>query len=644
MHKGLHVVAEQKLLAFACFVLCCVVSVIASLLITLSASAATGINERFMYQARLLNSQGATVPDGTYNMEFKIYQDGDGCISGGSSPCGGTLKWTETRTSTNRVTVKNGYFSVELGSVTAFGTSVNWNQDTLWLSINIGGTGGSPSWDGEMLSFRRLGATPYALNAKQLGGLDWSKFVQVAPSAAQIDSSTLSTLFLNKTGASGNILQLQKNGSDALVLGNGGILRLSGDTGTWDNALGGQFKVTTADTTGSALTLNNTSTGGHQYSLLSTGASALGGAGGLQFYDSTADAVRLRIHDNGNIGVGITTPVAKFHIDNGTATAATLKFTAGTTTGQTVSDGLDVGILSSGQGLINLRENQDMGFATNNTLAMTIQADGDIGIGTSAPANKLHIENGTAGAAIQITNGATSGLTSTDGAQLSIDSASNVYLTNWENAPLYLGTNGLVRITIDNAGNVVVGGADTTGALLVLDAKTNAGDPFGTSGGMYYNSNMGRFRCFEASVWRQCIPTELRVTADVSSTDATNWANITGLTASVNSGETYTFKCSLTYTTAVSTTAVQLAVNGPTATALDYGVYVSTTATTMHSSAQTAYDTVTNPATGGGTTRLTATVEGTVVPSAAGTFALRLRSEVASSAVTIKRGSFCVIQ
>ena len=77
------------------------------------------------------------VPDGLYNIEFKIYQDGDGAIGGGDE----TLKWTETRESGNKVQVKNGFFSVYLGSVTAFGSSVDWNQDTLWLSINIGGTG-----------------------------------------------------------------------------------------------------------------------------------------------------------------------------------------------------------------------------------------------------------------------------------------------------------------------------------------------------------------------------------------------------------------------------------------------------------------------------------------------------------------------
>ncbi len=241
------------------------------------AQAAAGINEQLNYQARLLDSTGAVVADGTYNMEFKIYQDGTGCVSGGSPPCSGTLKWTETRTSTNKVTVKNGYFSVNLGSVTAFSTSVDWNQDTLWLSINIGGTG-SPSWDGEMTPFRRLAAVPYAMNAKQLGGLDYSRFVQLAPTAVQVDSGTLSSIFINKTGASGNILQLQKNGTNVLTLDNAGVVNSSYTSTSstagleigsiWTNTDTGAVTTGTDDTRGMLVSVSRT--GGSGSAVLNT--------------------------------------------------------------------------------------------------------------------------------------------------------------------------------------------------------------------------------------------------------------------------------------------------------------------------------------------------------------------------------------
>jgi hypothetical protein len=189
-------------------------------------SAATGINQQLNYQARLLSNTGAVVPDGTYNIEFKIYQDGNGVLGGGDE----TLKWTETRTGANKVTVKNGYFSIQLGSITAFGTSVDWNQDTLWLSTNIGGTG-TPTWDGEMSPYRRVAGSAYSLNSNRLGGLTAAEFLQLAPTSAQTDTTTNSSLSINKTGASGNILQLQKSSTNVFTISNSGDVTI----GTADN-------------------------------------------------------------------------------------------------------------------------------------------------------------------------------------------------------------------------------------------------------------------------------------------------------------------------------------------------------------------------------------------------------------------------
>jgi hypothetical protein len=203
---------------------------------------AAGINEQVNFQGRLLTSTGAVVPDGTYNIRFKIYQDGDGVLGGGDE----SLKWTETRESGNKVTVKNGYFSVYLGSVTAL-TGIDWNQSVLWLSIDIGGTG-SPSYDGEMSPFTRFGSTPYALNSKQLGGIASTGFVQLGPSAVQADSGTNNSIFINKTGSSGNILQLQKNGVDVLSVSNAGMLTTTYTSSSGTAGLEGGILVNYTDT------------------------------------------------------------------------------------------------------------------------------------------------------------------------------------------------------------------------------------------------------------------------------------------------------------------------------------------------------------------------------------------------------------
>jgi hypothetical protein len=89
-------------------------------------------------------------------------------------------------------------------------------------------------------------------------------------------------------------------------------------------------------------------------------------------------------------------------------------------------------------------------------------------------------------------------------------------------------TNGVERVRIDNNGLEIMGGSgsvisnDTgdlvidaadavkiadsdTNPLLVLGIKSTAGDPTGTNGAMYYNSDSGSFRCYQNGAWSDCI-------------------------------------------------------------------------------------------------------------------------------------------
>lgn len=122
-----------------------------------SVEAAT--NQTINFQARLLSATGSVVADGTYNVEFKLY----------ATDSGGTALWTETRINTDRVRVVNGYLTVNLGSVTTFPTTINWDQE-LWMTMNIGGLTGSPSWDGEMSPRLKLTSVPFAKRSGELAG------------------------------------------------------------------------------------------------------------------------------------------------------------------------------------------------------------------------------------------------------------------------------------------------------------------------------------------------------------------------------------------------------------------------------------------------------------------------------------------
>lgn len=206
--------------------LCCVgVAVFAyAMFRPIPASAASGINQQMNFQGRLYTASGATVPDGYYNMQFKIYQDGAGTTVGNP---GGTLKWTEewTNAGGHGIQVINGFISVQLGSVTPFGSSIDWNQDTLWLSMNVGNTNVSCTpfsacgGDGEMVPMKRLSSTPYALNAGMLGGLTASGFIQntITPQTANIavqsaSAGNVGAVIQAAPSQTANLLELRDSG------------------------------------------------------------------------------------------------------------------------------------------------------------------------------------------------------------------------------------------------------------------------------------------------------------------------------------------------------------------------------------------------------------------------------------------------
>jgi hypothetical protein len=167
--------------------------------------AEAAFNPQINYQGKLTNSSNVAVPDGSYNIEFKLY----------TVPTGGSPIWTETwclgaacsGTGTdNRIQVSSGLFSTLLGSTTDF-TGVDFDQ-TLYLGVNIGGTGSTPSWDGEMAPRKKLGAVPAAFvaqSAAQLNGLDSTQFLR----SDAVNSTSTSNPFVRLT---------QAGSGDALVV------------------------------------------------------------------------------------------------------------------------------------------------------------------------------------------------------------------------------------------------------------------------------------------------------------------------------------------------------------------------------------------------------------------------------------------
>ncbi len=198
------------------------------------ATAAAGINQQMAFQGKVVLSNNTNIPNGTYNLEFKIYD-------GGTSSGGGTLKWTEDRLigGTGGVTITDGTFTVNLGSANPFGGSVDWNSDTMWLSLQVGNTSSCTivtnfttncAGDGEMTPYIRLTAVPYAFNSMELGGVTASGYGQLANNQSWTGINTYSLTGGNAVAITGapvntatvSLVQLGNSIAGGNVAANGG--------------------------------------------------------------------------------------------------------------------------------------------------------------------------------------------------------------------------------------------------------------------------------------------------------------------------------------------------------------------------------------------------------------------------------------
>ncbi len=126
---------------------------------------------------------------------------------------------------------------------------------------------------------------------------------------------------------------------------------------------------------------------------------------------------------------------------------------------------------------------------------------------------------------------------------------------------------GTSLFTIDSTNSRVYVGnptADGTGTLLVLDTKNTGGDPTGVNGGMYYNSNLGKFRCYENGNWKDCIYNVRTASKTADQTfSATSYADVSDLSFSVLANKVYKLNCTLLVSVPSGTNGGNLSTNGP---------------------------------------------------------------------------------
>lgn len=90
------------------------------------------------------------------------------------------------------------------------------------------------------------------------------------------------------------------------------------------------------------------------------------------------------------IGAGTVTPASKMHAHTAASEAIAVQVTNGVS-GSTANDGIKVGLTATGEGIIDLQENQPLTIRVNGTDRVKITAAGNVGIANGSPVEKLDV-------------------------------------------------------------------------------------------------------------------------------------------------------------------------------------------------------------------------------------------------------------
>lgn len=350
------------------------------------AMTAAATSSTINFQARLENAGGSIAADGTYNVEFKLY----------SALTGGSALWTEDYlvASSTGISVSNGYLTANLGSQTAFPSTIDWSQQ-LYLTMNIGGTSSTPSWDGEMSPRLLVTSVPYAFRAGQATQVVNTSGSYTSTLSLATPSGGSQTLQVKDQGASGTYTLCVQGATTA----NGGCAPTSGGSGYIQSApasiqTGANFYIqANASTVGGVIRANGADT----LDLQNSGGNVIDkfDSSGNLTIGASASAVSLLSNGAGNLTID-TGGAATLNLGNSNASSIAV---GGAGTSQTISigNGTGGGTINIGHGTgttaINIGYSGDTTAIQGGTSSLTLNSTGIIGQSNTNSSTAFQIQN-----------------------------------------------------------------------------------------------------------------------------------------------------------------------------------------------------------------------------------------------------------